>query len=137
MRQRAQAAVDLAYSAHPKARERDRGASRKKIRPRPQPPPLARDTARRQDGEARIAATRSADTRHLHAVRRVENDRRKLAHNRQRAHIYDQISVAEGTAALGEPNAVAARQIVHTFAAWLRGALRGTYRAVLRVASMR
>ena len=44
----------------------------------------------------------------LHRVRRVEDHRRELAHDGQRAHVHHQIVVAERGAALGEKDALAA-----------------------------
>ena len=46
--------------------------------------------------------------RQLHRMRRVENDRRDLAHDGQRAHVHDQIVVSELDAALGKKHLVVA-----------------------------
>jgi hypothetical protein len=47
--------------------------------------------------------------RQLHRMRRIENHRRKLAHDRQRTHIDDEIVVAETRSALREKNLRVAR----------------------------
>ena len=60
-----------------------------------------------EDGdELRLAPADSVSSRGcLHGVRAVEDDRREAAHDGQRAHIDDEVVVAEARAAFGEEDA--------------------------------